>query len=499
MLPITMTDVNELIKLRDKLLQLEREYKDNRLDFMEWERYPEQNKMREMIIDRLHNRTGPNIFVIFGGNRSGKSELGGGIIAYIAKEMESQRIWCATLSDLSIKVQQRKLKDLVRIKDIEYGEYNEVRGWKNKTIITKKKSVIYFKTYDQGSEAFQGDDIDVAWFDEECPYDVFQETLIRIGDRQGCMVVTFTSLQGFTRLVNRLWETNDPNVKTTVLTPEMNPFLTAETKKQLLGNMDEDEKQSRWEGKPHLKSGLIYKEFGDIHKVPRFDYVQMLWENPRRYKIYDGIDPHDRVPHHWLRFLWDRESDELFVVEELKAPFECMLVNDFARMIHTARGKKFKSNQELLPEHTEIDTSAMRPVTVQTQGDDQQTDIVTVRNEFHKAGIPTMLVIKDNALGIDAIKGRLKVVRTITGEIKRKPRLYVFDDLSGVKWEFMRYAWESYLSAKISERREILNTPLKKDDHYMDIIKYMCLRLKNMNTQEDVPQREQVVNEAMGY
>lgn len=461
----------KLLKIRNKLRLLKDYQKDNRLDFMQWEKYPEQNQMREMILQRLKVRKGPNIFVVFGGNRSGKSELGGGVVASVFKELKDARIWCATLSDISVKVQQRKIKDMVRKIDIDYGEYNEVRGWKNKTITSKQGSVLYFKTYEQGAESFQGDDIDLAWMDEEPPYDVFSETLIRLGDRGGVMVITFTSLMGFTRLVNRLWESNDPNIKTTILTPQMNPFLSDEVKLQLAGNIDPDEMQSRWEGKPHLKEGLIYKEFGAIHKIDRFDYKTLIAQNPQRWRLHEGIDPHERTPHHWLRFLYDRKNDIIYIVEELKAPQESMLIKAFAMMIKQNRGN-------LVPDFCQIDTSSMKPDVITVHPDEDQDNVMTVRLEFHNNGIETVLVSKDNAVGINAVKERLKTIKTKEGEIKRKPTMYVFSDLNGVLWEFSRYSWDSYTSTKIAEKKELVNNPLKKDDHFMDIIKYECLKIK---------------------
>jgi hypothetical protein len=60
---------------------------------MQWEKYPEQNEMREAILQRLKVRTGPNVFCIFGSNRSGKSQLGGGVTAQAFKDLKNIRIW----------------------------------------------------------------------------------------------------------------------------------------------------------------------------------------------------------------------------------------------------------------------------------------------------------------------------------------------------------------------------------------------------------------------
>lgn len=473
--------LDDLVKLRDKL-RLAAEYRThNRLDFMDWVRYPRQNEMRVAILERAETKLGPNWFIVFGSNRSGKSELGGGTISEIFGRGQKLRIWCATLSDLSVKVQQRKLASMIRKSDIKYGEYNEVRGWKNRVIVSNNDSVIYIKTYEQGAAAFQGDDIDVVWLDEEPPWDVFSEIVIRLADRKGILIATFTSLQGFTRLVNRVWQATDPNIKTCVLTARENPFLTDEAKKQLYESIDPDERASRWDGHPHIKQGLIYKSYNsDDHRIKRFDYESLVKHSPERWELHEGIDPHERTPHHWIRFLYDRVNDVVYIVEELKAPTESMLIRDYSILIKGKRGK-------LRPVFTQIDTSSMKPDVITRHPDEDQDNTHTVRLEFLRCGIETILVTKDNAIGIDAVKSRLKVVRLPDGTVKKKPSLYVFDDLIGVHWEFTRYSWDSFASDKIAERREIVNRPLKKDDHIMDIIKYECIKLKTEKDRDDSP------------
>lgn len=466
-----MSELQRLQELYDKLKQFQAYKRDNRIDFMEWERYPSQNDMRMRIMDRLITKQGPNIFVVFGGNRSGKSELGGGVVSEIFRDIPNMRGWCATLSDLSVKVQQKKLDSMLRKQDIVYGEYNLVRGWTNKTIVSKKNTVVYFKTYEQGASSFQGDDIDFAWCDEEMPWDVLREIMIRLADRQGILILTFTSLSGFTRVVNYVYETENPNIYLTTLTARDNPFLSEESKQQLYDSIDPDERESRWEGKPHLKTGLIYKQFRpDIHAIDRFDYLQMAKDNPLRFTIHEGIDPHTRTPHHWLKFLYDKKMDLLFVVEELKAPKESMLIDEFARLIKVKR-------QKHTPEFCQIDTSSGTPDVIRKHTDEDQEDVTTIRTEFTRCGIDTILVAKDNAVGISAVQRRLSYRKDDKGNYLKRPKLFVFSDLDGFRWEIARYSWDSYATAKASEKKELLNTPLKRDDHYMDILKYECIKL----------------------
>lgn len=481
---ITKDKLNELSpeKLTEILTTLKKyqdHKKDNMMDYMDWKRYTKQYEMREKVLKRLLTGKGEKkIFIIFGGNRSGKSEGGAGIVAEYSDKKPNAKIMCATVDyKTSVAVQQSKLSKLTRKSSIKYGDYNPVRGFPNDIILLKNKSQIIFRTYQQGREAVQGMDLDLIWWDEEGPWDFFQECLARLTDRDGVFLLTFTSLSGFTRLVNFLWESNNKLVESCVLSIMDNPFISQEAKDNYMLTVDPDEIESRVHGKPHMKEGLIYKEFGDIHKVEPFDHVKLALENPRRYELHEGIDPHERTPHHWCRFLYDRQTDTIYVCDEQKAPQESMIVADFARLLKMRRGKNRKGM--IKPLYCQIDTSAMKPSVVYKHPEEDQEDNHTIRMELFRQGIETILCSKDNAIGISEVKSRLKVVKTADGTIKRGPKLKVFTTCTGVLWEFSRYSWDSYSSAAISEKNEMINRPLKKNDHYMDIIKYECIKMRN--------------------
>lgn len=57
------------------------------------------------------------------------------------------------------------------------------------------------RSYDQGRRIFQGDEQDIIWLDEEVPYDVYEESLMRTMTTGGIVMMTFTPLNGLTDLV----------------------------------------------------------------------------------------------------------------------------------------------------------------------------------------------------------------------------------------------------------------------------------------------------------
>lgn len=59
-------------------------------------------------------------------------------------------------------------------------------------------SILQFRSYDQGREAWQGTERDIVWFDEEPPEPIYTEGLIRTMTTQGMIMCTFTPLNGLT-------------------------------------------------------------------------------------------------------------------------------------------------------------------------------------------------------------------------------------------------------------------------------------------------------------
>jgi phage terminase large subunit-like protein len=62
-------------------------------------------------------------------------------------------------------------------------------------------STLGMKSYEQGRGSFEGTSQHVIWLDEECPMDVYGECLIRLMTTQGCLLLTFTPLEGMSETV----------------------------------------------------------------------------------------------------------------------------------------------------------------------------------------------------------------------------------------------------------------------------------------------------------
>jgi phage terminase large subunit-like protein len=62
--------------------------------------------------------------------------------------------------------------------------------------ITGRWAALGFKSYDQGRRVFQGTAKQGIWLDEECPMDVYNESIVRLATTGGLMMLTYTPLLG---------------------------------------------------------------------------------------------------------------------------------------------------------------------------------------------------------------------------------------------------------------------------------------------------------------
>lgn len=67
-------------------------------------------------------------------------------------------------------------------------------------------STLGFKSYDQGRTKWQADTLDVVWFDEEPPADIYTEGLTRTNATGGMVYLTFTPLMGMSDVVHQFIE-----------------------------------------------------------------------------------------------------------------------------------------------------------------------------------------------------------------------------------------------------------------------------------------------------
>lgn len=172
-------------------------------------------------------------------------------------------------------------------------------------------SQLVFKSFDQGRRSFQGTEQDGIWLDEECPQEIYEESLLRTMTNNGMIVLTFTPLMGLTELIQDFLEDGDiekPKASSTkcVITATWDdvPHLTAEAKEAMLGEIKPFQRDARSKGVPQLGAGAIYPVSEDDYVIDDFA-IPDHW--PRCFGMDVGWN-RTAVVH----MAWDRDNDVVY-------------------------------------------------------------------------------------------------------------------------------------------------------------------------------------------
>jgi phage terminase large subunit-like protein len=294
--------------------------------------------------------------------------------------------------------------------------------------ITGGVSSVAFKSYDSGVQGFVGTEMDVIWLDEECPYNIYSECLIRLMTTKGLLYLTFTPDKGLSETVLSFFE--DGIVQegghgyrhvTTVSWDEC-PHLGDEEKKMLLETIPVWQRDAKTKGIPSVGSGAIYP-FPEDDFVIKPIQIQPWW--PRAYGMDTGWKATAAV---WGA--WDRESDIVYIYSEYK-------LGQQAPAIHASA---IKARGDWM--YGVGDAAAIN------NNDGEQ-----LINQYRDEGLNLFLPDKAVEAGIHAVykrfeTGRLKIFNTCTKLLEER-RLYRRDEEKG----------------KI----------IKKNDHLMDSLRYLIM------------------------
>lgn len=391
---------------------------------------------------------------VFGGNRSGKTECGAveaiwwarGIHPYRANRKDVEG-WVVSLSyEVQRDVAQAKIlryldpdwiveivmssgrKEAPELGVIDYILINNALGGVSK---------ISFKSCDQGREKFQGASLDFVWFDEEPPIDVYRECRMRVLDKKGEIWGTMTPLKGLTWVYDEIYMNSggDPEVWHETIEWGDNPFLDPDEIARVSASLDEQELASRRYGRFSEAEGAVYREFDQSRDVIEpFDF-------PAEWQDNVSIDPGLRNPLACLFFAVDWDGVVYVVGEWYEAGRDIGYHADKILGLADKLDWKRGSDGRL---HSLIDSAA---------GQRTLSGSKSVAELFFERGIAVdTRVNKELWSGIARVKqyfseGRIKIFSCCVNLIR----------------ELKSYWWGSG------------DSPVKKDDHALDALRYFVM------------------------
>ncbi len=181
-------------------------------------------------------------------------------------------------------------------------------------------SLLVFKGYQDGREAWQAETLDFVWFDEEPPEDIYSEGLTRTNNTKGVVYLTFTPLLGMTFVVLRFWN-SEPGTKLIMMAIEDAFHYTPEEREAIVRDYLPHEREARANGIPMLGSGKVFTtEESFILEAP-------LIEIPENWKQIIGIDFGWDHPTAASRLVLDPENDVVHVVSAYRQSKQTPIVH----------------------------------------------------------------------------------------------------------------------------------------------------------------------------
>lgn len=170
------------------------------------------------------------------------------------------------------------------------------------------QSTLGFKSYDQGSAKWQGETLHFVWCDEEPPEDIYTEGLTRTNTTGGIIFVTFTPLQGMSKVVMKFLVEKSPYRNVTTMTINDVDHYSEEQKAAIIASYPAHERAARSNGIPTLGSGAIFPIDAELLKETSFA-IPKHW--PRIAGMDFGWDHPTAVA--WIA--WDRDTDTVHVYD----------------------------------------------------------------------------------------------------------------------------------------------------------------------------------------
>ena len=394
---------------------------------------------------------------VFGGNRSGKTECGAVEMVWLARGIHPYRKNKPNIEAWVVSLSTQVQRDVAQAKVLSYlnkawiYDICMLSGRKDNAlmgvidyILVKNVfgglSRIGFKSCDQGREKFQGTSLDYVWFDEEPPYDIYQECRMRILDKSGEIFGTMTPLKGLTWVYDEIYlnKNNDENIWYEQMEWLDNPYLKKEEIDALTASMSADELDARRYGKFTASGGMVYPEFDENVNVIEPFSVPSEW--------YDtiSIDPglNNPLSAHWYAVDYD---NNIYVIAE---HFEAKKGIEYHADMIKAISKKLNWPTKNGKIYALIDSAANQRTLA------SQKSVTELFYDYNIAVNPN--VNKDLFSGIQRVKTYLK-------NAKGESKLFIFKTCTNLIREFKSYFWSNS------------DAPIKKDDHSLDELRYYIM------------------------
>ncbi len=312
--------------------------------------------------------------------------------------------------------------------------------------------VLEFKSYEQGIGGMKSASIGGYWFNEEVPHSLVAEVQGRCREYNSPGWADFTPIENRDPEWSNAYENPPAGWQFYHLNTSRNFYLADEWWENYISSIPEDMRELRTIGKFTTLCGAVYKEFRKaIHVIEPFRI-------PRAWRKLRGLDFGFNNPTACVWGARDGDGNYYIYDEHYRAQ---AVIAEHAKEIHK---REWDYNQPWYgPTYSDHDAQA--------------------RGEYAINGIPCTPANKSIMPGIELIRSLMMV------QPSGKPRLFIFNNCVHLIKEIQGYRWPEGSSGKNPR-----DTPIDKDDHLCDALRYLVYTDHNRGGGH-APEARQVVSD----
>lgn len=171
-------------------------------------------------------------------------------------------------------------------------------------------SVIKFKNYEQDRNKWQAETLDLVWFDEEPPKEIYSEGVTRLTATRGMAYMTFTPLLGMSEVVRKFLMEPTKTQHDTNMTIYDVKHLSDADRELILSRYQKHEREARAMGRPMLGSGLVFPVDHDAIAIKAFEIPEHWGKLGAMDFGGSGDDGHPTAA---VKLAHDRDNDVVYV------------------------------------------------------------------------------------------------------------------------------------------------------------------------------------------
>jgi phage terminase large subunit-like protein len=407
---------------------------------------------------------------VFGGNRSGKTDMGCNEARYHATGKypdwypETARFPGPTRGRIVVTDYKKGCGEVLEPKIERWFQKGEIirieRSIGNLSKvhvrhITGGTSTFDVMTHEQNLAQFQGWNGHWCWFDEPPPRDIYIACLRGMVDLDGRMWITATPICE-PWMFDEIVLNKERDAFYQFISIYDNPHLTKKAIEEFIVSLRPEEREAMVEGKFLHLTGRIYGEFDtNVHVIDELPDGHESWP------VWFVLDPADRRPHHGI---WAKADpfNNIYIFDEIvvKATIKDLSKQLIIREI--TNGVKQESIIRVL------DPNKGKTPTAVTG--------LRLVDEFASHAVYFLTNVNDDiAIGHLAVKERLAYDHKVPVSSTNHPKLYFVKNKTRecVK-QLLSYVWDDWRGAKGNGRAE-KEVPKDVNKDMPDCVRYLCM------------------------